>query len=173
MSGEKISFKKLDYVDLDLMSEWLSSPEVKKWYPVSDTSRAGVKKKYTPQIEGNERIQGFIILVNQEKIGYIQSYWCKDFPNPALPVKSPDLSSGLDIFIGDELWRGKGLGPQILRLFLSEIVFGSMGANHCIVDPLSTNSRAIRAYQSVGFSDFVVSSAPGESYKFLIAHSNR
>jgi len=51
MEDHKLSFKKLDYDDLELMSKWLCSSEVKKWYPVSDPSIDGVKKSILPSFK--------------------------------------------------------------------------------------------------------------------------
>lgn len=168
MEDHKLSFKKLDYDDLELMSKWLSSSEVKKWYPVSDPSIDGVKKKYTPVIQGTEPINAYIVVIDGQKGGYVQGYWCKDFPNPELKSCPPDHSCGLDIFIGEESFRGQGLGPRVLSAFLHEIIFGCMGAKHCLVDPQVSNLRAIRAYQAVGFRHFATSSGEAECYQFLI-----
>ena len=168
MNTEEIIFKKLELAHLRQMSEWLATTEVKRWYPVADTSYNGVLKKYSPAINGSEPISGYIVSIQGTDIGYVQTYWHKDFPNPKLAKLVPLNTAGLDIFVGDDRYRGKGIGQRILRRFLIDIVFTEKGAKHCLVDPSPLNIAAVNAYKKVGFEEFQLVDA---NCLYLIAHA--
>jgi hypothetical protein len=95
------------------MSDWLATNEIQRWYPVSDTSYEGVLKKYSPTIGGLEPKFGYIVSIAEVDIGYLQTYWYQDFPNPKLAKSVPPNTAGLDIFCGSAQDRGKGLGQRI------------------------------------------------------------
>lgn len=61
-------------------------------------------------------------------------------------------AAGLDLFIGDPNFLHKGLGPEIMKRFLSEIVFARAGVESCVVGPELQNATAIRAYEKAGFN---------------------
>lgn len=82
-------------------------------------------------------------------IGFIQII------DPALEVSHywGEVGSGyraIDIWIGDIENTGKGYGTQIMRLAL-ERCFRCADVNTVLIDPLATNTRAIRFYERLGF----------------------
>ena len=82
---------------------------------------------------------------------YIQYYDAYDFPREqGYEIEDlPQNMASLDVFIGEEDYFGKGLGPRIMEQFLREIVDPFYDA--CFVDPDTTNLQAIRAYEKAGF----------------------
>jgi aminoglycoside 6'-N-acetyltransferase len=61
----------------------------------------------------------------------------------------PDLRA-VDIWIGDAADRGKGYGEQMMRLAL-ELCFEDPKVTAILIDPLESNTRALRFYQRLGF----------------------
>jgi aminoglycoside 6'-N-acetyltransferase len=57
----------------------------------------------------------------------------------------------IDIWIGEERDRSRGIGRQMMEGALARC-FGPHGAPVVLIDPLTTNVRAIRFYERMGFS---------------------
>jgi aminoglycoside 6'-N-acetyltransferase len=135
-----ITFKLLTDSHFPLMLKWLESSHVKKWWDqdIVYTKRL-IKEKYGNYAQGyklekgkKNRIQSFIIYIDTSAIGYIQLY-----------------NSSLDFFIGESKYLGKGLGVEILKLFLSEFFNGTAIS----VDPDMDNIAAIKTYKKAGFKE--------------------
>ena len=54
------------------------------------------------------------------------------------------------LFIGNEENRGKGYGPEVLRLLLG-FAFGTLGLHSVSLRVFDFNARAVAAYKKVGF----------------------
>jgi hypothetical protein len=62
LNNERISFKKLQVEDLQLMHKWLNQPLVKEWYGRNEDSRLeAVRKRYIPRIKGEESTDCYIV----------------------------------------------------------------------------------------------------------------
>ncbi|MEK7248112.1 MAG: GNAT family N-acetyltransferase, partial [Chloroflexota bacterium] len=58
---------------------------------------------------------------------------------------------GIDIFIGEDDFRDRGLGTPALRLFVERVVFNRPGVETAVIAPNPENHRAIRSYEKAGF----------------------
>lgn len=152
---EQIGFRRMAMDDLPLMHHWLETPHVLEWWwgGVSPPYEA-VAEKYGPRIRGEEPTHSYLILFGGQPIGYIQTYMICDYPAYAAVVETDTEAAGVDLFIGEAEYLHKGLGSQILRAFLREIVFGTGNATSCIIGPSAANRIAIRAYEKAGFRPF-------------------
>jgi aminoglycoside 6'-N-acetyltransferase len=56
----------------------------------------------------------------------------------------------LDIWIGEAADLGRGYGTQMMRLALARC-FADAGVTAVIIDPLASNTRALRFYERLGF----------------------
>jgi RimJ/RimL family protein N-acetyltransferase len=56
------------------------------------------------------------------------------------------------MFIGEEKYRGKGIGSKSLELFIENHVFTKF--DYAFVDPSTDNLAAIKAYIKAGFTKF-------------------
>ena len=152
-----ITFTPLQNQHLPLLLRWLETPHVKAWWDqdVAWTPEL-IKEKYGTYIEGyklesgvRKPIHAFIISFDDQPIGYIQYYNAYDFPrDPPLEGLSDSLAA-FDIFIGDENYMGKGLGPIIIKQFLRDYIDPNYKA--CFVDTEIANSNAFKAYEKAGF----------------------
>ena len=78
--SELISFRLLKESDLPLMHKWLNNGYANKWYGKSEFSLEEVKAKYLPYIKQEKPTYAYIILYDNNPIGYIQTYYIKSYP---------------------------------------------------------------------------------------------
>ena len=156
-----VSFRPLRSSDLTLLHRWLNAPHVARWWYGDDTSWRGVVEEYTLYIEGREPVGPYLILHDDRPIGYIQTYLVSDDEEYASLVGVED-SAGVDMFIGEEECLYRGLGGEVLRRFLLEVVFRDENVKVCVIGPEPENVAAIRAYEKAGFRFFKTIQVPGE-----------
>ena len=72
--------------------------------------------------------------MNKIPIGYIQYYDKHDFrPEKGYEIKDlPNSLAAIDFYIGELEYIGKGLGSEVLKLFINEYVFKKFDA--CLLD---------------------------------------
>ncbi|MGN6209564.1 GNAT family N-acetyltransferase [Asticcacaulis sp.] len=135
-----IVFRPLKDSDAGILLIWMSSPHVQPFW-TEDGSTPEDEVETALDLIGSDDGAAFIIELNRRPIGYIQHYACgPDQPEGAL---------GIDLFIGDVSLTGEGLGPQILRQFSDDLL--ARGATRLVIDPASSNDRAISAFRKAGF----------------------
>lgn len=148
-----ISFIHLSEEHFSLIYNWFNKPHVQAFYSLRTWTREEVCKKLNPYVRGETQINGFIICLNDQFIGYIQSYSLKNHPweNQDLPEEITQEAAGFDLFIGEEAYLKKGLGRQIIECFLKEHIWPSY--QYCFVDPDVRNETSLRLFQKCGFSE--------------------
>lgn len=151
LEANRIGFRNLRIDDLHFMHKWLNTDFVIQWYEKRHVLLSDIENKYIPRIRGEKPVRCFLILYEDEPIGYIQTYKLSDFPDYMEQVGIDEDSSGLDLFIGEADYIHKGLGKHIIIKFLEEKVFGLTDSVSCIIGPEPKNTAAIRAYEKVGF----------------------
>jgi aminoglycoside 6'-N-acetyltransferase len=158
--NKNITFKALKEEHFLLLLKWLETPHVKKWWDADiNWTPELIEKKYsniskrlklkTQIIE--KPMHAFIINCDGVDIGYIQYYNKHDFlPEQGYDTSElPESCAAIDWYIGELDYVGKGIGPQVLNIFLNEFVFKV--SENAFVDPDTANVRAIRVYEKVGF----------------------
>lgn len=147
-----ITFKKFTLEDVPLYYEWAEKPHVKNvWF--LDGYQA--KEYILDKIAGNGMEYPFVILVDDKPVGHIQ-YWDIHARDQIEKDKNdyftgePEGSYGIDIFIGEEDYLGKGYGTEALLLF-TQLLFKHYGATKIVIDPDASNQYAIRSYEKAGF----------------------
>lgn len=131
-------------------------PHVQKFYSLRSWTENEVLKKLKPYIEGTEPVTGYIVLMNNNPIGYIQYYKVSDYswPDQKLAEDIIKKSAGLDMFIAEEIFIGKGLGGKIVSDFLDQFIWPAF--QYCLVDPDIKNTAAIRCYEKLNFREHAV-----------------
>ncbi|HMI99729.1 MAG TPA: GNAT family N-acetyltransferase [Gaiellaceae bacterium] len=150
MDGLTLRFRPLEPADLHLMHEWLQRPHVKRWWRDRETYEA-VVEHYLPSIEGDEPTDHYLALLGEEPIGYVETYLVSDYPDYAALIGVAEGVAGVDLFIADEALTGQGLGTEILRRFVDEVVFGTPSTTSCVADPAARNVASRRAFEKAGF----------------------
>ena len=115
------------------LTEIFSDPEVARWWGDPAVS---VRDALNVEEGGSH----FVIELDGETIGFIQSY---EEDDPMYRHASLDISLGSP-------WLGKGLGRDALRT-LAHYLIDELGHHRLTIDPAAHNTRAIKAYESVGF----------------------
>ncbi len=115
-----------------------------------------------PYIQEQKPTDSYIILHNNIKIGYIQTYLLKNYPEYNELVQADDNSAGIDMLIGEKEYIHKGLGPIIIKKFLIDIVFQNKNIKNCVIGPEPKNIIAIKAYEKAGFKYIKTIKVPDE-----------
>jgi RimJ/RimL family protein N-acetyltransferase len=145
-----LRFRPLERSDLGLVHEWLQRPHVRRWWSERQTLEE-VEEHYLPSIEGKDPTDHYIALLDERPIGLVQTYIVADRPEYAALVGAGEGAACVDLLIGDESLTGKGLGSELLRRFVKEIVFARPVTTSCIADPDIRNVASIRAFEKAGF----------------------
>lgn len=152
MEQQNISFKKLSVQDIPLIHKWLNTPHVHAWYEKDrENPYEVVEEEYEKYITGEDKMDGYIVFIEDQAIGYIQSYKIWDYPEFGEALGYDKSTAAIDIFIGEKEFIGRGLGSVIIKKFLKEIVFEEKGVTVCLIDPEPENKRAIKSYEKAGF----------------------
>lgn len=147
----EVAFRPLSIDDMQAMFLWLLRPHVARWYAAAPGSFAEVVAKYGPRTQSGSPVQAYVILVDGKEAGYIQAYPVVLFPEYAQRLGCDDGVAGMDLFIGDEMFLGWGLGTRAIRHFVDEVVFARPEVGACIAGPAEGNQVSIRAFEKAGF----------------------
>ena len=146
----EIGFRRLGRDDLGLMYQWLRREHVRRWWDEHE-SYEDVADHYLPAIEGRRPTDLYLILLDDRPVGFIQAYLLADHPDFGALVGLGAGVAGVDLFIGEEELTGKGLGTNVLRAFVRDVVFAEPATSACIADPDVRNTASLRAFEKAGF----------------------
>jgi aminoglycoside 6'-N-acetyltransferase len=149
-----IGFRALAIGDLPLIDAWLRRPHVAEWWRPEDNDI----DEYRDAIEGREPTDHYLILVDGQPVGMIQTYLVSDHPDWEELLHVGEGVAGIDLFIGEEDLVGRGLGPEVLRAFVRDVVFAKPETHACVAGVEIANGRSLRAFEKAGF-------APGFDYE--------
>lgn len=158
-----VGFREVESTDMALLHRWHNQPHVKEWYD-RDLDLSTLESVAALYDGGGRksRTRSYMILVEQEPVGYIQTYLIDDYPDYSRYLDVDENAAGVDLFIGEPDFVHRGLGAVILRRFLADVVFTQPGPASCIVGPEPRNRIAIRAYEKAGFRYLKTVQIPGE-----------
>jgi len=160
--------------DLRLLHDWLQRPHVRRWYGQREAYE-DVVAHYLPSIEGREPTDHYIVLLDGRPVGMLQTYVVIDHPEYAAVIDVADAgTAGADILIGEVELTGQGLGTEILRRFVSEVVFARPEITSCVADPDVANVASVRAFEKAGFHtvrEFVED--PGDGQVHVLVRRDR
>jgi len=121
---------------IEPLASMIAEPSVVRWW--SDPPTWIQKRLIDPDAEA----LGFAILALPDRtvVGYIQAWENTD----------PEFRhAGLDLYLGTA-HQGKGRGPEAIRSACRWLI-DARGHHRITIDPALDNTRAIRAYEKVGF----------------------
>ena len=136
--------------DLRLVHDWHQRPHVARWWTERKTFEE-VEEHYLPTIEGTEPTNHYIALLDGEPIGLVQTYLVSAYTDYAALIDAGEGVAGVDLFIGEKAWTGRGIGTEMLRRFVDEIVFADPATIACVADPDVLNVASLRAFEKAGF----------------------
>ena len=134
-----IEFRPIAVSDLPQLQAWLGREHVSLWWR---------DERAEDHVDPNEH---FIIELDGEPAGMIQTYLVDDYPEwKAVVGAEPDLA-GVDLLIGEEQLTGAGIGPRVLEQFAREVIFARPETIACIATVEEGNRRSWRAFEKAGF----------------------
>lgn len=147
--------------DIRLFLKWMTDPQTMKYWDgmTEHFTYEKVVRQYREHIR--DHVEQCIIAYRGNLIGFCQ--FCvlnaQDYDVPenrynqfAGPL---DTVYGIDIFLGEVSYRGRGVGTECLKA-LMKALFLNWNADALMIDPKVHNTRAIRCYHKCGFEDLFV-----------------
>lgn len=163
-----LDFVPLTAEDLPRVHGWLRTPHVARWWHDDDPSYDKVVADYLPGIEGRELCDHYLIAVDERPVGLIQTYLASSYPDwEATPYLGSDEVAGVDLFIGEEDLLGQGLGGEVIRTFVADIVFARPATKACVAGVEPANTRSLRAFAKAGFRSVVDYDEEGRPHVLL------
>ncbi|MGE0009678.1 MAG: GNAT family N-acetyltransferase [Candidatus Babeliales bacterium] len=144
-----ITFKPITEFDFPQLFRWVHTPHVKKWWHLDALPWEQFQEKYTKNLH-NSNVHGYIFSVDEEPLGFIQYYDAHKIPD-AFGNKDPEGTYGMDLYIANPEYLGKGYGTKTLQAFLT-LIKQRHTVKKFIIDPHPDNIAAIKAYEKVGFN---------------------
>ncbi|KFN01097.1 N-acetyltransferase [Bacillus clarus] len=147
---ENLSVRYVIEDDAHLISKWLTDPEVLQYYEGRDNPQS-VEKVLDNFIHNpNSNEKRCLIQLDEMPIGYIQMYPVDSEWKELYGYKEPQNVWGMDQFIGESTYWGKGIGTELVQGAITYII-GKLGAEAIAMDPKVSNERAVRCYEKCGF----------------------
>lgn len=147
--SDSFTFRAVAETDLPFLFSWFGQPYIAKLWKEPHWEK--FKEKYTSKI-ASQHIFPFFACIEEKRIGYIQYHYMNNQDRQNFPVINlPDFSIGLDLFIGEPDYLGKGCGTRLLTEFIQFIKRAEPRCTTIIIDPAIDNHRAIACYKKVGF----------------------
>lgn len=144
-----IAFRPLALKDLPLLHEWLERPHVAEWWTPTP-SLEEIEQEFGPLISHQSTTRAYLVLGDEEPIGYIQSYIAKDSGDEWWPDEEDAGVWGIDQFLANAGQMGRGVGTEMVRAFV-QLLFTNPDVTRIQTDPSPRNPRAIRCYEKAGF----------------------
>ncbi len=133
LTGRRVRLRPVKPEDQGILTRIFNDPEVAQWW--GEPARS-VRDAMNP--EDSESC--FVIEAGTEPMGFIQ---CSEEDDPMYEHASIDIALRSD-------WQGKGLGPEAIKT-LAEHLITDRRHHRLTIDPAAHNTRAIKAYERVGF----------------------
>ena len=128
------------------LHDWLQREHVHRWWSDTETFEQTVAY-YRPALGGEEPTDHYVIVVDGRDAGMIETYLVSDYPEWEAVVQVGAGVAGVDLLIGEADLTGRGLGPEILRTFVRDVV----SAPACVASVDEENRRSWRAFEKAGF----------------------
>ena len=165
------SFKPAAEVHRDLIHSWLKQKELAEWIhgPGLENTLLGLEKfiNHEKGLESDRQTpltQHWLAYMNEHPFAYLltSNVSADSVYAPYRQEKGSAIT--LDLFIGDDTFRGKGLATKLIHEFL---IGHFSDVAEVFIDPEKTNARAIHVYQKAGFKivgEFVAAWHPVPHY---------
>jgi RimJ/RimL family protein N-acetyltransferase len=150
-ASSQFSFKKVTQDDLPILFAWFQEPHVQKWYPTPEENETF--EDYLKR-DRSKNTFAYLASLNHTPIGYIHYYYLdrtEITTGALLPTDLPLTTVGIDNFIGNPHYIGKGYGTLLIKEFITYLRTIEPLITTIVLDPEPANHAAIRCYEKVGF----------------------
>ena len=144
--GDTIYLSPRNSEDVEIFTKWLND-----FHVTDGLGRSGLlvtlngEKEYLEKIHDDDMTRYYFVIVTLEKDEMIGTISLEN-------MNYTNRSAELGIFIGDETYRGKGIGKEAIHLIL-DYGFNYLNLNSIHLTVLSFNERAIACYKKCGFKE--------------------
>jgi AacA4 family aminoglycoside N(6')-acetyltransferase len=138
--------------DLPMLHDWLNRPHIVEWWGGEEErpTLEDVREHYLPRVLAQESVTPYIAMLDDEPIGYAQSYialgsgdgWWEEETDPGV--------RGIDQTLANPAQLNRGLGTRLVRALVN-LLFSDPLVTKIQTDPAPSNYRAIRCYEKAGF----------------------
>lgn len=147
-----LELRQLTDNDVTLVEKWLQNAHVKKWY---DIPHLGVSiDDWMHEIHERDTtynwITYFIVNYQNKPIGFCQYYACIDSKDEDFGSLDTNHAYGIDYFIGEEDFLGKGFGKQMIKV-LTKYIFTHTNAEEITADIDTNNTASMHVLMACGF----------------------
>ncbi|WP_052131615.1 GNAT family N-acetyltransferase [Planococcus sp. CAU13] len=147
-----MKIRKMAFQDLEVMTKWLNTEEVLEFFgnPEAPLTAGQVRTKYGPRIDGEIEVEPYIVETAGRPFAFMQCYRLNDEDYKKYGYSIEETIYGIDQFIGEPALFNKGYGTEMVTKFLAYI-FEEKLADAVVLDPETTNPRAVRCYEKCDF----------------------
>ena len=144
MTGEQAyAFRAATLDDLDLLRGWQAQPHVAAWWDTDDP--------FDQDDLLDKRVARWIVSLKGRPFAYMQDYAVHGWTDHHF-YDLPEGTRGIDQYIGVAEMLGQGHGPGFIGARVQAMF--DAGLPVVATDPHPGNSRAIAAYEKLGFGAF-------------------
>jgi len=148
-----VRFRPLRREDFSLLSRWLASPHVHRWWNEPNDLES-IESGYGAAIDARDPTEVLIVEHGGEPIGLIQRYLIDENPEwkRSLEVAEiPAAAAGIDYLIGEEGLIGRGIGTEMIGLFVADTWQRYPEIRAIAVAVQQENRRSWRVLEKTGF----------------------
>jgi aminoglycoside 6'-N-acetyltransferase len=143
-------FTPLKNDDFPLLATWIGGQHVQQWWHEPATIEH-VSKEYGGCTRGDFTTRVFLAVIADKPVGMTQYYIADDYPEHAEGLNLPGWV-GIDYFIGEIEFVGRGYGSAMIREFCAKVVAEYYPqAPGVVADPEVRNLASVRALEKAGF----------------------
>ncbi|HEY3313250.1 MAG TPA: GNAT family protein [Anaerolineales bacterium] len=144
--GDRIRLRAIDRDDIPRFVEWLNDPEVIEWLLIHLPMASWEETRWFENLANRPTEERPLALDVRQPDGF----WMHIGNVGLHQIEWSNRSAEFGIFIGDKNFWNKGYGSEATRLALKH-GFETLNLNRIYLHVYETNSRAIHAYEKVGF----------------------
>ena len=137
------NFKELAESDLPLIKDWLQQPYVSKWFDTNEW----INEIFPNLI--SDWVWYFRAELDSKPVGFAQYYNTSKAPKGPWSSQ-PTGTIGIDFFIGNPSFLGKGYGILLVKNFV-EFVINNVNPKRIIADPDKENIKSQHILKKCGF----------------------
>jgi len=150
-------FKPIERSDFPLISVWLATPHVARWWN-HDPSLSAIEADFGGCVDGTEPCDVFIALLERTPVGLIQRYRFGAYPNYidelAHIIHVPEEVISIDYLVGPPDALGRGIGSAMIAALAARTWADDPATPSIIVPVQAGNQASCRALARAGFVRF-------------------
>ena len=143
---DRFKFFPLQLAHAVLLHRWLQELHVRAFWDDGDRLYSQVKAHYFQP----RSVEQFLIFHENMPIGYIQSQVIDSKHEFGKMRAKTGETYGIDLFIGEKEFIGKGMATAILSAFIDTLREAHLNLKAVLFDPSENNPRAIHVFVKLG-----------------------